>query len=235
MYPVIIDAFEEYRIYRHKLNMLSCVIPELDEGNICPACPKQMNVTPRVCKLHAIFRRGIVNYLSRPYLNLNIFTKMVRKFPAISHQFKEAKDKVGSLIQDPGNELKLKMYALFKQSSMISTLFKPIELYNNWKANLDAIFEACTSAAIEGTEAKYITSKLPNFFAKNSGLQASLMSKNLKQCLEIVFYNLLYEHFYLLKLTHYLKSFEKFLSLKFILKFIIHYITDVNFFLGLRT
>ncbi|XP_046841697.1 uncharacterized protein LOC124435787 [Xenia sp. Carnegie-2017] len=40
MYPVIIDAFEEYRIYRHKLNMLSCVIPELDEGNICPACPK---------------------------------------------------------------------------------------------------------------------------------------------------------------------------------------------------
>ncbi|XP_046851247.1 uncharacterized protein LOC124444662 [Xenia sp. Carnegie-2017] len=166
MYPVIIDAFEEYRIYRHKLNMLSCVIPELDEGNICPACPKQMNVTPRVCKLHAIFRRGIVNYLSRPYLNLNIFTKMVRKFPAISHQFKEAKDKVGSLIQDPGNELKLKMYALFKQSSMISTLFKPIELYNNWKANLDAIFEACTSAAIEGTEAKYITSKLPNFLQK---------------------------------------------------------------------
>ncbi|XP_046850696.1 enoyl-CoA delta isomerase 2-like isoform X1 [Xenia sp. Carnegie-2017] len=77
-----------------------------------------MNVTPRVCKLHAIFRRGIVNYLSRPYLNLNIFTKMVRKFPAISHQFKEAKDKVGSLIQDPGNELKLKMYALFKQGSL---------------------------------------------------------------------------------------------------------------------
>ncbi|XP_046864151.1 uncharacterized protein LOC124458102 isoform X3 [Xenia sp. Carnegie-2017] len=28
------------KIYRHKLNMLSCVIPELDEGNICPACPK---------------------------------------------------------------------------------------------------------------------------------------------------------------------------------------------------
>ncbi|XP_046855178.1 uncharacterized protein LOC124448226 [Xenia sp. Carnegie-2017] len=28
------------KIYRHKLNMLSCVIPELDEGNICPACTK---------------------------------------------------------------------------------------------------------------------------------------------------------------------------------------------------
>ncbi|XP_046847302.1 uncharacterized protein LOC124440922 [Xenia sp. Carnegie-2017] len=41
MYPVIIDAFEEYRIYRHKLNMLSCVIPELEEGNICPTCSKE--------------------------------------------------------------------------------------------------------------------------------------------------------------------------------------------------
>ncbi|XP_046841815.1 enoyl-CoA delta isomerase 2-like [Xenia sp. Carnegie-2017] len=77
-----------------------------------------MNVTPRVCKSHAIFGRSIVNYLSRPYLNLNIFYEDGSKFSAISHQFKEAKDKVGSLTQDPGNELKLKMNALFKQGSL---------------------------------------------------------------------------------------------------------------------
>ncbi|XP_046845190.1 enoyl-CoA delta isomerase 2-like isoform X3 [Xenia sp. Carnegie-2017] len=77
-----------------------------------------MNVTPRVCKSHAIFRRGIVNYLSRPYLNLNIFTKMVRSSLQSLTSLRKQKDKVGSLTQDPGNELKLKMYAVFKQGSL---------------------------------------------------------------------------------------------------------------------
>ena len=35
-----------------------------------------------------------------------------------------------------------------------------------WKANLAAIFEACMIVAIEGTEAKYITSKLLDFLKK---------------------------------------------------------------------
>ena len=28
------------RLYRHKLSALQYVSPEIDEGNICPACPK---------------------------------------------------------------------------------------------------------------------------------------------------------------------------------------------------
>ena len=33
-----------FRLYRHKLNTLTCVIPELDEGNTCPACPKVLKM-----------------------------------------------------------------------------------------------------------------------------------------------------------------------------------------------
>ncbi|XP_046864335.1 uncharacterized protein LOC124458348 [Xenia sp. Carnegie-2017] len=42
------------KIYRHKLNMLSCVIPELDEGNICPTCPKTDGVTLSLLMLYLL-------------------------------------------------------------------------------------------------------------------------------------------------------------------------------------
>ena len=32
------------RLYRHRLNTLTCIIPELDEGDTCPACPKVIDV-----------------------------------------------------------------------------------------------------------------------------------------------------------------------------------------------
>ena len=35
-----LNALFIYRLYKHKLDNLACVIPELDEGNVCPACPK---------------------------------------------------------------------------------------------------------------------------------------------------------------------------------------------------
>lgn len=35
-----LNALFIYRLYKHKLDNLTCVIPELDEGNVCPACPK---------------------------------------------------------------------------------------------------------------------------------------------------------------------------------------------------
>ena len=33
-----------FRLYRHELNTLTCVIPELDEGNTSPACPKVLKM-----------------------------------------------------------------------------------------------------------------------------------------------------------------------------------------------
>lgn len=38
-----------------------------------------------------------------------------RYLSAMTDQFNQAKDKVTTLTKDPGNEVKLKMYALFKQ------------------------------------------------------------------------------------------------------------------------
>ena len=32
------------RLYRHRLNTLTCIIPELDEGDTCPAYPKVIDV-----------------------------------------------------------------------------------------------------------------------------------------------------------------------------------------------
>ena len=39
-------------------------------------------------------------------------------FAAHDAEFKEAKEKVSSLKEDPGNDVKLKMYALFKQATV---------------------------------------------------------------------------------------------------------------------
>ena len=41
-----------------------------------------------------------------------------QKFSSISQKFDKAKDQLNSLKNDPGNEVKLKMYALFKQVNL---------------------------------------------------------------------------------------------------------------------
>jgi acyl-CoA-binding protein len=43
-------------------------------------------------------------------------------FNFASKEFDEAKAKLGSLKEDPGNEAKLKIYALFKQVNKLSLL-----------------------------------------------------------------------------------------------------------------
>lgn len=42
LYPVIIDSLEEYRLYHHKLATLNFAVncSGLDDGTVCPACPK---------------------------------------------------------------------------------------------------------------------------------------------------------------------------------------------------
>lgn len=49
-----------------------------------------------------------------------------------SNEFNSAKDRVNTLKEDPGNEAKLKLYALFKQVSFSSSLFgKSVNLNMN--------------------------------------------------------------------------------------------------------
>ncbi|XP_028417790.1 uncharacterized protein LOC114542444 isoform X2 [Dendronephthya gigantea] len=44
IYPLIIDCFEEYRFFKHRLRTLQFTCPELDYGNVCPACPRDNGV-----------------------------------------------------------------------------------------------------------------------------------------------------------------------------------------------
>ena len=46
-----------------------------------------------------------------------LFHHSVRLFAVSDTEFKAAKDRVSTLTQDPGNDVKLKMYALYKQVS----------------------------------------------------------------------------------------------------------------------
>ncbi|XP_028417095.1 uncharacterized protein LOC114541357 [Dendronephthya gigantea] len=39
IYAFIIDCFEEYRYFKHRLRTLQSVCEERDYGNVCPACP----------------------------------------------------------------------------------------------------------------------------------------------------------------------------------------------------
>jgi len=55
------------------------------------------------------YRYG-VSFCSRRNLSIS------QKFSSISQKFDKAKDQLNSLKNDPGNEVKLKMYALFKQA-----------------------------------------------------------------------------------------------------------------------
>ena len=39
-------------------------------------------------------------------------------FNSVSKQFEEAKEKITTLTEEPGNDVKLKLYALFKQATV---------------------------------------------------------------------------------------------------------------------
>ena len=40
------------RLFRHKLSTLQYVSPEIDEGNVCPACPKVSVQTKLIGRMH---------------------------------------------------------------------------------------------------------------------------------------------------------------------------------------
>ena len=60
--------------------------------------------------------RGFYNRIFQCSLNpAQNMQRSARYLSGISDQFNQAKENVATLTQDPGNEVKLKMYALFKQ------------------------------------------------------------------------------------------------------------------------
>lgn len=44
VYSAMINAFEEFRYMKIELRHLSYITDELDNGNVCPACPKEKEV-----------------------------------------------------------------------------------------------------------------------------------------------------------------------------------------------
>lgn len=60
----------------------------------------------------AFYNLGVLHQGSRDYLRCNA------RMMSTNEQFQKAKETVAKLTQDPGNEAKLKMYALFKQGSV---------------------------------------------------------------------------------------------------------------------
>ena len=70
-------------------------------------------------RLPSSLTRGFYNRISQCSLNsAQSMQRSARYLSGISDQFNQAKEKVPTLTQDPGNEVKLKMYALFKQGSV---------------------------------------------------------------------------------------------------------------------
>ena len=60
--------------------------------------------------------RGFYKRISQGnILSLMQMQSKARNLSSISDQFNQAKENVSKLTQDPGNAVKLKMYALFKQ------------------------------------------------------------------------------------------------------------------------
>jgi hypothetical protein len=61
---------------------------------------------------------------------LNLRTFKTTSFNLVSKEFEDAKVRLTSLSEDPGNEAKLKLYALFKQVSLNSyvsvQIYKPL-------------------------------------------------------------------------------------------------------------
>ncbi|XP_050732669.1 enoyl-CoA delta isomerase 2-like isoform X2 [Eriocheir sinensis] len=65
-------------------------------------------------RVFAAYRQGIVSSYHRP---ASFGVSQVRWMSGVSPQFEEAKTRLGALKEDPGNETKLKIYALFKQAT----------------------------------------------------------------------------------------------------------------------
>ncbi|XP_045127436.1 enoyl-CoA delta isomerase 2-like isoform X1 [Portunus trituberculatus] len=65
--------------------------------------------------------KGVVSAYQRP---LCAGTLQVRMMSSLPQQFDDAKTRLGSLKEDPGNETKLKIYALFKQATTGSVTTK---------------------------------------------------------------------------------------------------------------
>ena len=69
-------------------------------------------------RLTSSLTRGFYKHIlqrSNPSLTQMQHTCGTRYLSGMSDQFNQAKENVTKLTQDPGNEAKLKMYALFKQ------------------------------------------------------------------------------------------------------------------------
>jgi peroxisomal 3,2-trans-enoyl-CoA isomerase len=74
-----------------------------------------MNLEIKMYKLTSLARLNKLSTLSK--LNKNGLHATIVNFFA-SKQFEEAKSRLSTLKEDPGNEIKLKLYALFKQATV---------------------------------------------------------------------------------------------------------------------
>ncbi|XP_045127437.1 enoyl-CoA delta isomerase 2-like isoform X2 [Portunus trituberculatus] len=72
-------------------------------------------------RVFSAYRKGVVSAYQRP---LCAGTLQVRMMSSLPQQFDDAKTRLGSLKEDPGNETKLKIYALFKQATTGSVTTK---------------------------------------------------------------------------------------------------------------
>ena len=67
-------------------------------------------------RLTSCLTRGFYNSIVRRSINpTQNMQRGARYLSGIADQFNKAKENVATLTQDPGNDVKLKMYALFKQ------------------------------------------------------------------------------------------------------------------------
>ncbi|KAK8392901.1 hypothetical protein O3P69_013134 [Scylla paramamosain] len=72
-------------------------------------------------RVFSAYRQGIVLAYQRPLCRGTLQMRMMSSLP---QQFDDAKSRLGSLKEDPGNETKLKIYALFKQATTGSVTTK---------------------------------------------------------------------------------------------------------------
>ena len=69
---------------------------------------------------------------------MNLRTFKTTSFNLVSKEFEDAKVRLTSLSEDPGNEAKLKLYALFKQVNLNSffSSYVPVQIYKPLFENL---------------------------------------------------------------------------------------------------
>ncbi|XP_072014091.1 enoyl-CoA delta isomerase 2-like [Amphiura filiformis] len=78
-----------------------------------------------ITKMAAYMRRGVLLFkqgqqirMANSIASRRLLHHSVRLWAVSDTEFQAAKDRVGTLTQDPGNDVKLKMYALFKQATI---------------------------------------------------------------------------------------------------------------------